>query len=242
MNSYTTKVFTAVAIGSFIGAFIALQLGPMLWWLGMLAGGLVGYLAYEFKTVLSATPKAWAKTKSVRKDPTFKLRIQVAFYFAASMMLFAFYFAIGMFSLLLYEINKPVMPLVVMISLVFIIALFPLMAIKIWETWDATEDQLRREVSYGRKIFWNVNPVIVIFKWVPLGIYRLLSGGIRFGRELFILIHSELRLLCGVDAAIGATIGYFAGNAVVGAVAGGLIGVLNYEVISKRVLHLAPRT
>ncbi len=57
--------------------------------------------------------------------------------------------------------------------------------------------------------------------------------------EVFRLIHSELRLLCAVDAGIGAAIGYFTGNPLIGAVAGGLLGVVNYEIITIRVMKLA---
>jgi len=57
---------------------------------------------------------------------------------------------------------------------------------------------------------------------------------------VFIIIHSEIRLLCGVDAVIGAAAGYFTGSAIIGALAGGLIGVINYEIVSRRVLHLVP--
>lgn len=53
------KVFIASALGAFIGSLVALQLNAYLWWLGLIAGGLVGYLSYEFKAVLRAIPVAW---------------------------------------------------------------------------------------------------------------------------------------------------------------------------------------
>lgn len=56
----------------------------------------------------------------------------------------------------------------------------------------------------------------------------------RFAWQLFLRIHSEMRLLCGLDAMLGAAIGYFTGSALVGAVAGGLCGVLNYAVVTER--------
>lgn len=55
----------------------------------------------------------------------------------------------------------------------------------------------------------------------------------RFCWELFLRIHSEIRLLCGIDAMIGTTIGYFAGSAIIGALVGGLFGVLNYAIITE---------
>ena len=64
----------------------------------------------------------------------------------------------------------------------------------------------------------------------------------KFVKTVFVLIHSDIRLLCGTDAAIGALIGYFTGNVIIGMLAGGIIGVVNYELISKRLLrlHLKP--
>lgn len=54
-----------------------------------------------------------------------------------------------------------------------------------------------------------------------------------FIKEVFILIHSDLRLLVGVDAAIGATAGYFCSSVLFGAFFGGIFGVLNFIVISQ---------
>src|SRR5207253_919220 len=68
-----------------------------------------------------------------------------------------------------------------------------------------------------RALVYMIAPPVVIFWHIP----RLLIGCIRFvGRfvwHLFLLIHSELRLLCGVDALIGAGVGYFMHSALIGA-------------------------
>ena len=61
-----------------------------------------------------------------------------------------------------------------------------------------------------------------------------------FVKTVFILIHSEERLLCMIDAVIGAGIGYSFESALIGALVGGIIGVLNFEILSKRILHLVP--
>jgi hypothetical protein len=63
---------------------------------------------------------------------------------------------------------------------------------------------------------------------------------ISFLKQLFLLIHSEMRLLCLFDAALGSVIGYFAGNVLIGAIAGGVLGVLNFEILSRRILRLVP--
>lgn len=86
------------------------------------------------------------------------------------------------------------------------------------------------------------NVITILFISLPKSLWLSGEWMIRFFKYLFILIHSDIRLLCGVDAAVGATIGYFSGSAIIGAVSGGVLGVINYELISKRVLGLAPRS
>ncbi len=61
----------------------------------------------------------------------------------------------------------------------------------------------------------------------------------KIARLVFITIHTELRLLCLCDAAFGAIVGFFTGNVLLGAIVGGLLGVLNFELISVRLLHLS---
>ncbi len=58
--------------------------------------------------------------------------------------------------------------------------------------------------------------------------------------QVFVRIHSDRRLMCLTDAATGSLIGYCAGSAIIGCISGALIGLLNYEVISKRLLKLVP--
>jgi len=108
------------------------------------------------------------------------------------------------------------------------------------------------EQSYGgnaNEVLWKLNPIYVGFYWLPKGIIYIIPRTPRFFRKaiitigrftkiLFILIHSDIRLLCGTDAAIGVVIGYFTGNVLIGGLAGGVFGVLNYEILSKRILHL----
>ena len=64
----------------------------------------------------------------------------------------------------------------------------------------------------------------------------------RFIKTVFVLVHSNERLLCMVDAAIGVAVFHFTGNNIfLGMLAGGVLGVVNYEIISVRILKLTPR-
>jgi|GEM_PF-995767 len=101
------------------------------------------------------------------------------------------------------------------------------------------------------------NPIVLPFTAI-YGCYNLTSYGYRgvrwilpriplagrltgqFCKRTFVLAHNDLRLLCFVDATIGAIAGYFLGSALLGALIGGVSGLLNYWVVSVKILHLAP--
>lgn len=94
-------------------------------------------------------------------------------------------------------------------------------------------------------------PVIPRF---PLLVIRGLRDGMvflaHFVWNLVRMVHSQERLLILTDGAIGATIAYptcylnlgwdFGTSLVAGFIIGGALGVLNFEIVSKRLLHLVP--
>ncbi len=88
----------------------------------------------------------------------------------------------------------------------------------------------------------NAIAIAARFVWsvairIPRGLVATMGFGRRFGWQLFVRIHSERRLICGVDALLGSMIGYFAGSAIIGALAGGVLGVINYNVVTERWLR-----
>ena len=246
------RIFLACALGAFIGALVALQLGVYLWWTGMIVGGFVGYLSYEFKKVLEAGTYVWRTTcafdwnraaRATRKK-IWAISLVASFWILCMILFFSLIF------FLLYLCNTLKTPVVLseIVSVVFVVSTFlallsfPALTPSIWgKSDDAIKEGFLRWKTY--------HPFKVFFYWIPLGIYKTgpfvilqvsrvvaLTG--RLIKNLFILIHSDERLLCGVDAAIGAAIGYFLGSAFLGAVVGGILGVLNYELVSKRLLGL----
>src|SRR5207248_955819 len=70
-------------------------------------------------------------------------------------------------------------------------------------------------------IYFSLKGIWWLIKKVPAAI----TLARRLTWTLFILVHSRRRTICFVDAGIGTLIGYFAGNALIGAVAGGFIGL-----------------
>jgi len=104
------------------------------------------------------------------------------------------------------------------------------------------------DLEEARKELLLYNPIRVYGYLVPKGIWwtavRLPSGVKAAGRFVWLVfceVHSDVRLLCGLDAAIGAACGYFAGSVLIGLISGGVMGLVNFEVVSKRVLKLVPK-
>ncbi len=81
-------------------------------------------------------------------------------------------------------------------------------------------------VIYHKKI-WNKIADIALLGW-------------NFLTYFYRLIHSEVRLLCMIDAALGAGFITFYGNLWLGALFAGFFGVLNLEIIGKKILQCVP--
>jgi len=252
MDTRTGKVFFACALGSFVGALTALQMNIYFWWVGMIVGGLTGYLSYEFKKVTAAIPQAWEKASIWSPQP---LLIFLKSYAIEWLGLVAFgstmFMALG--ALCWGASTPPVMNL----HIVFLLWMLGMGLIAgATMEFKIGSEMLRYANPFAVFVFY---PLKALFYWMPKGIIlavpripaafsaiiTAVSIGAetlgRFTKYLFVEIHSDERLLCGVDAAIGTAVGYFLGSAGIGALAGGLFGVLNYEVVSKRWLKLAPR-
>jgi hypothetical protein len=94
---------------------------------------------------------------------------------------------------------------------------------------------------------WNVVTVVLFWPWYGLykGLtsipYRLAGSSIKqFVSLVFIGIHSDIRVLCGSYAAVGAAVGYFGFDSpIIAFFVGGLCGVVQYELVSKRWLKIA---
>lgn len=116
-----------------------------------------------------------------------------------------------------------------------------------WSEMYGLDAMRRRKGWCALLLLYKATPLGAITWYLPKSIWLvlpLLPASARFVGafwwNLFKIIHSDRRLLCGVDAAIGAAVGIFAHNPLLGALAGGVVGVLNFELISKRWLKLVP--
>lgn len=262
MRNRTLKIFISCALGAGIGALIALQLSHYFWWLGMLVGGFVGYISYEFEKVVAAVPSAWRYV--VMNKPELGLPVDFlvmmrslcsSLWVAAKGIFYSFLLILQWMLVTIifgrHDYNGIIMGLSSVIIIFSILSVLAVLSSDINGLRTGSE-----KVECLRSGLIHFNVLSVPFYYLPyfliLGLWQggklfititptAISITSRFIKYLFTLIHSDARLLCGVDAAIGAAIGYFYGNAVVGAISGGVLGVINYELISKRVLGVVPR-
>lgn len=239
----TLKVFLACCLGAGIGALVALEMG--LWWLGAGIGFLTGYLSYEWGTVREVFAHTWRAATTKREADLslvilaiklfcWNLNPAVTVGIATSLLLLVSY---------LLEPHNGATPLIALLVCAMItLILDSVLCYAMLK--DIVAAEYDEEVlEHAREVAILINPWRVYFVYLPLG---LLKGTAWLAKMLwkvtcvvFVTIHSEVRLLCGVDAAIGATVGYFLGNALLGAAIGGILGVLNYKLISRQLLRLA---
>ena len=250
------KVFLACALGATVGTYVAIEVTPVLWWIGLVVGGLVGYLSYEFNKVVAAVPRAWSAATSWKPNwrvifPYFKAWAVATGFCINTLLFFVFFVECVAYSEAGWTgvamLIQPGVPARITIAVVaFSMALGLLLAIAVPRVVIKTLEG----IYCIPVVFWMwVIPYCAFWgtlwcvKHIPWMAERLCAGIavlLRFGVTLFRLTHSEMRLLCFVDAAIGVAIGHYFGSAIVGGLAGGLWGALNFEIFSIRVLKLVP--
>ena len=92
----------------------------------------------------------------------------------------------------------------------------------------------------GNFLYTEFNPFRVYFYTIPRFLWHVAMIIPPFAKQLFLFIHSDMRLVCGVGSAIGTILGYLTGDVMVGALVGGVTGVLDFEIIAKRWLKTVP--
>lgn len=126
--------------------------------------------------------------------------------------------------------------------------------------WDECDyDEVRQNKGYVLRhtltsvaivsiIGWPYLLSWLIPKWVGIGLYVIARVVARFLWELFRLIHSQERILCGVDSALGCITAFFIfrGHAnsplellfvcVCGGLIGAATGIIDYKLVTKRLL------
>ncbi|MEQ1561601.1 MAG: hypothetical protein ABL899_02680 [Nitrospira sp.] len=238
----TIRIAIACFAGSFIGGVIAFQIGHVGWPIGALVGGLIAYLGFDFAAVIAAIPVVWESISSWKPDyPVWRFRFRNGLGFLGMAQTLLLFF------LPIMEMTKPnTWGFLLSAHAAMFIAGF-MSAGKRNQYGQLPEDLMPyKDTNPVGAAYWFCRGLLWLIVRIPrvtlktrgyLGL--LIRTSWKFTVTLFHIIHSELRLLCAVDAALGTTVGYFSGNALIGAVAGAVLGVLNYEIITVRVMQVA---
>jgi hypothetical protein len=227
----TARIFLACVIGGGIGTLVALQLDHF-WGFGALLGGLVGYLVYDLEQVIEMIPVAWNKVSEWKPNKEKLTRISLAILFPVNVAITSI-----LVPIFLAGMSKEY--LITLIGIYGWCMVFYL-CFNASRSRNANDDLIYvlRINPFTVYIYYPAKMVIWAVPRIPSGLMIIA----RFIKTLFVLIHSDLRLLCGIDSLIGSAIGYFTGNVLIGALVGGVLGVLNYELVSKRWLKVELRS
>jgi len=252
----TLKIFLSCSFGAGIGAMVALGVNHYFWWLGLIVGGLTGYLSYEFKKVVEAAAEGYKRVAGYKPNKEYWKIYGLMILVDSSILLTVVSIIIPlMFSLISLLTKKA--DFMVIFFLCALSFAFTLLFIMLRGVLDSDErlsikQKAEHYVVEREKLITQLkefNFLAVYFYWLPRGIIeavkkipKIVLFLARFVKTIFLLIHSDIRLLCGMDAAIGAGIGYFTASVVAGMFIGGILGVIQYEIVSKRLLHLNAKT
>jgi len=263
------RIFLVCALGAFIGSALSVWCGWSLW-LGMVIGGSVAYLVYLHKAIWQWAPIAarrssqgiqeiWRDMPSTVSSGLWHLCVVLGdcLLVIAGLVVISGLFLTTIGGVMFYA-GSALAALdsgFTTLSIIFTLGIFGNIVYTV-----KVADLLSQATSLKELLIWNPITVIVPTAYVILRtIYRLgircynnrraivtlmveiAAWPFRFGWHLFKLVHSDQALICLVDAAIGVVIGFYFWNPFIGALAGGVLGKINYELVSVRWLKLAPK-
>lgn len=297
----TWKIAFACGLGALIGTAIALDFMPWLSWtkawplwldplIGMLAGGAIGYLAYEWHEIPIAIKRAWRVVKPALRqllpsrieDPLVR---EGRFSEIGVWGVVATYFTMAWSCALMFDVtHNQIFAVFTFLTLVtgglaIILAgatvdihdwlLYPHLDIRTPSSYPDKIEVRKCLVKYGNPLMvfvgwplygigWTIYQLIRVSPRIPGAVVRAVAATGKaipraliwiwnlakilalFGWLVFKSIHSNWRVLCLIDAAIGTAIGCLTGSAIIGGIAGAVIGALNYQLVSVRLLKLVP--
>jgi hypothetical protein len=250
--------------GGALGALLAIQLGYF-WWVGILIGGAVGYVFFRFKEAIGAVRRVWKSLPNAR-TATEAARTAVWNFVRTigvvlAILCFAFSILIMIVGLAMSLVvgaemstRSQIPPTVteaagiagqywvmggaVLAFTAVLLLFFVLLSVRdrkgafrtILSCFLLTPLVLPFTIGYA-----IVSPLV---PYACKGFVRLGVLSSKAARQTFILVHSELRLLCMTDAMIGALAGYCCGNALIGGFVGAACGLANYKLVSVKWLKL----
>lgn len=260
MDRHAQKVFLAVALGIGLGIFVGRTLGgTFAWMLGAVLGGASAYVLFAPIAALRALPAAYraARGKWPNAEQWELLRWTLWSGLAPFTTAIPLAFAIRWSKENMQHNSLSGELFVVGTLAVAFACLFGICAV----TSARIPGALRTRSFYGYTgryfdemaqrrfvathtllpvlLFWHLPRFLgwIAFAAVP----EIVGFSLRLAKQWFILVHSDLRTICLMDAFLFAGIGTLAGGPILAwMVGGGAFGVLNYRIVSLRILKLQP--
>jgi hypothetical protein len=256
------RIALACFIGATIGALLALQFNHHFWWVGVFVGGLVGYVGYNFHEIPATAQKVWRQMPERKQVYEFvkdhSILALASITALAPLCGFVATVMIGLMSLLntcdlaieIFRHYKDVPFISPTNNILFYVGGSSYMLVVALILFGLSETKndcgiLAVLCLVFAPAFTPVIAAIVIAALaivipcgICYGIYYTVKTFWKVPYRTFVLVHSEMRLLCMTDAMIGALAGYYFGNALVGGIVGAFYGVLNYRLVSVKLLKL----
>ena len=253
----------ACFMGAALGALLALQWGHF-WWIGILAGGALGYLCFRFRELVRAVSRVWkslpdaqAATAAVGSGIWSFLRVTGAAFailcLGCSILIMIVGVAMSLVgtempasgqgqAMVTEEVRIPPQHWALGAAGFMLAA-----ALLVFCVILASRD--RKAACRTILNCFLLTPLALPFTLAfavgsallphaSKACVRLSLLVFKTAQQTFILVHSELRLLCMTDAMIGALVGFFCGSALIGGIVGALCGLANYKLVSVRWLKL----
>jgi hypothetical protein len=227
------RIALACFIGAVIGTLLVLQFNHHLWWIGIIIGGIVGYLTYKPVEVWTGLSRALSSVKPPKPDKEKTKECTCDLLRLSLVELTIYIYGIIVFE---YICHTPkgwytagpvgIFSLVVGIYFMDRSGMY----------FGGHKD---RQIANKWLLWCNplTLPITTAFLTLKI-VWKLLKMGLVLLYKTICLIHSDVRLLCMADAMLGALTGLYFGNALVGGIIGALCGVLNYRLISVKLLKL----
>ncbi len=245
-----------------MGAVLALEWGYF-WWIGVLIGGAVAYFSFRFREGMVAVRRVW-QSLARPKAAAWRAAIwNVARMAGAVMALLCFGFSILIMivgvamSLAVGEglsyggqgqsgISGEA-SIAAWYGIIAAAALLVAVGLALFGVLLAAND--RKAVCRTILSCLLLTPLVLPFTLaffigsallprVGRYVVGLAAFVLRAARQLFVLIHSELRVLCMTGAMVGAVAGFCFGHALIGGLVGAVCGLADYKLVSERLLKV----
>lgn len=256
MDQRTVRAFCAVAAGVGMGLAIGREVIAWHWlmaWIAPVLGGVVAYVAVDIRSAAAAVLLAVRRTlREMRASLPTRERVALTWWPVLACMSVGSSIASAILVGGALLSDRPVLvsafPMALLLGTIF----GPLMGTMFIAGNDARHpDPPNVRLERYRAVTWYASPIMCAYytlyaaafvcRWTGVVLWWCARFFARVAWHWFRIVHSDLRTLCFVSAALFTAAGMVIGGSVFWwMAAGGVFGILEYRVVSVLVLRLAP--